>query len=59
MWAKQLPVQLEDLNDPLHQTPLLRLLQINMQQIADAHKHTRGETGARTHKPSNIIVHKD
>lgn len=40
MSGEQGPVLLSDINDPLHQTRLLRLLQINTQQITNTHTHT-------------------
>ena len=40
MSGEQGPVLLSDISDPLHQTRLLRLLQINTQQITNTHTHT-------------------
>lgn len=66
MSGEQGPVLLSDINDPLHQTRLLRLLQINTQQITNTHTHTEIHTNTKasgTHKHirytiSHTIKHK-
>lgn len=58
MSGEEGPELLSDINDPLHQTRLLRLLQINTLQITNGEKHSYTQArSTHTNTPIYNLMH--